>query len=395
LKVTNSQVRNNQIMKKQTGKKGVLLISSSFRPSIGGVQSYLDDLCEYLLSRDIRVFVVTCQPNTSKVRGKFIEKSENFLAIRLPLFGLKLLYFQRLKFLYENLVLFLGSLFVLLIHNRSISAVNGNGYAFYLRALKLFFPSKRFVLSTHNLYHFDKHSKMRNAIVRWVFSKVDRILTVSQQSKAELANIGLDAERITNFHCWVNQNKFRPMDKSRAKQRYEWSDKFIVLYVGRLVPEKGPGLLMQAADRVDKKITFAFIGDGPMAEELKEAALSRENAIFIGKIEYEELPVYLNASDVFVIPSQWDEPYGRVILEALCCGVPVIGTKRGGIPEIINDKVGILVSPPEKDVENISNAIEELYKDRQRLSNLSKNAIKQVNEKYSVKNAELIASSYN
>lgn len=376
-------------------KKGILIISASFSPSTGGVQTHLDDLCRYLISSGLRVFVVTCQPTVSKMKGRYIERSEDCLIIRLPLFGWKLLPHRRLKFLYEIITLFLGSFFLLLSYHRHIAAIHGHGIAFYLKALKFICPSKRIVLSTHNLYHFDGHSRIRNLIVRWALSSMDFILAVSEQSRGELIEAGIDPEKIAVFHQWVNHRKFKPIDKEQAKRDVGWENSFVVLFVGRFVPEKGAKLLMQVTGKVNRGITFAFIGDGPMAEELEREASSHNNVIFVGKIQNKKLPLYLNASDVLVIPSMWEDPRPRVILEALTCGLPVIATKRGGIPESMNNSVGILIDgPEEKYMESISRAVDELYEDREHLLLLSENAVKYANEKYSDKNAELIVKSY-
>lgn len=375
-------------------KKGIMIISASFRPSSGGVQTHLDDLCRYLIFSGFRVFVLTCRPTDANVKYKLIERSDELLIIRLPLIGWNLLYYVRLKSLYEMVVLYLGASIFLLMYYSSISVIHGHGFAYYLKPLKFMFPSKRVVLSTHNLFHFPNHSGIRNKMVVWLLSSMDFILAVSEQSKQELIGAGLDAARINIYHQWVDHDKFRPMDKDQAKKDVGWFSSFIVLFVGRFVPEKGAELLMHIAEKAEKGITFAFIGDGPMSEEIERSASLFDNVIFIGKIDNNNLPVYLNASDILVIPSQWEDPRPRIILEALSCGLPVIGTKRGGIPETLNDDVGVLVEPPEKDIDNISHAISELYNNQDKLSLLSRNAAKYANEKYGVKNAELILISY-
>jgi len=381
-------------MKYKSGKNAVLITSSSFLPSTGGVQTHLDDLCRYLRSANQKYFVVTCQPDNPKVRGKFIERSEYFLILRMPIFGKNALCLTRLKFFYENLLLFIGSFFILLRYHSQIRTVHGHGFAFCLKPLKLIFPSKKFLISTHNLYHFRKHGKIRNAIVRWALFSNDFILAVSQQSRNELIEAGFNSEKIMVFNQWVNQKKFKPLDKTFAKKQLGWQGRFIVLFVGRFEPEKGAGLFMQVADVVANEITFAFIGDGPMYEQIKHQASIRGNVIFVGKVKNEDIPFYLNAADILVVPSQWDDPRPRVILEALACGLPVIATNRGGIAETVNSGVGLLVSPPEKDVENISEAIEELYNNRDKLRCFSENAVALINEKYSLKNANLIVNSY-
>jgi glycosyltransferase involved in cell wall biosynthesis len=97
-------------------------------------------------------------------------------------------------------------------------------------------------------------------------------------------------------------------------------------------------------------------------------------------------------ADLLVIPSLYDEAFGKVIIEALSCGTPVIGSNRGEIPSVINESVGKIVEPT---VEGIKNAIEYFYSDRKALSMVTLNcrsyAEKYFSEKY---NIEKIIRSY-
>jgi len=83
-----------------------------------------------------------------------------------------------------------------------------------------------------------------------------------------------------------------------------------------------------------------------------------------------QLIPYYQAADILVVPSQYDEAFGKVVIEALSCGTPVIGTNRGAMPNIITASVGRVVEPT---VENIKREIEYLYYHPEVLSGLTKN----------------------
>jgi glycosyltransferase involved in cell wall biosynthesis len=206
-----------------------------------------------------------------------------------------------------------------------------------------------------------------------------------------LARIGIDEGKVQVYTYWVDQEVFRPLDRDGCKERLGWKGKFIVLFVGRFIRIKGAGLLIETAKQVDRRICFAFIGDGPLAEEIKGASLKSENILYVGKIDNKELSVYYNASDIVIVPSQYEEGFGRVILEALSCGTPVIASNRGGIPEAVDEVVGVLVEPT---VENLRRVIKELYHNRGKLERLANNCRRYAERNFSEENAHVIVRSY-
>ena len=108
-------------------------------------------------------------------------------------------------------------------------------------------------------------------------------------------------------------------------------------------------------------------------------------------MENEELPKYYNAADVTIVPSIHEEGFGRVILESLACGTPVIGSNRGAIPEAMDETVGELIDITS---ENINNSVENLYENSGKLRKLSQSAKTLVEKKYSGKNASKIIEHY-
>ena len=119
---------------------------------------------------------------------------------------------------------------------------------------------------------------------------------------------------------------------------------FLVGYVGRLVPEKGVDLLIQALAGLDATWRLAIVGGGPERDRLE--ALARhlglgDRVLFEGDISSTRIPAFYRALDVLVLPSRsrpnWVEQFGRVLIEAMACGVPVVGSDCGEIPSVIGD----------------------------------------------------------
>ena len=138
---------------------------------------------------------------------------------------------------------------------------------------------------------------------------------------------------------------------------------FIVLCPRRLVPEKGVYYLLKAIPKilvnVTKDVMFLFTGEGPLLPFLKTEAVRlgvRNNVIFTGNIPYESVLRYMSSSDLVVVPSSGEETLGIVILEAYALKKPVVGTRFGGIPQVVEEnRSGLLVQPA--NAEELADAI--------------------------------------
>ncbi|PJE69053.1 hypothetical protein COU96_01820, partial [Candidatus Shapirobacteria bacterium CG10_big_fil_rev_8_21_14_0_10_38_14] len=249
---------------------------------------------------------------------------------------------------------------------------------------------KKVVVSTHSIYHFPKAGFYRS-FASWIFRNADFSMGLSKQARAEILSLGIPKEKVGVFTYWVDQKLFAPMDKKKAKEKIGWEGKFVVLFIGRLIKVKGIRELLSAAKIMDKKITIAIAGDGPLAKKIEQASEERENIFFLGKIPNQELPFYYNAADLLIVPSTHEEGFGRVILEALSCGTPVIGARRGAIPEAMDETVGRLIQITPK---NIAKIIENLYQHPEVLTGLAENARRYAEKRFSEKNADLIIKSY-
>jgi spore coat protein SA len=130
----------------------------------------------------------------------------------------------------------------------------------------------------------------------------------------------------------------------------------VVLFVGRLIPEKGVSLLFDAWPAVRSAVPdacLAIVGGRTsyapeFADRVAERAARLEGVALVGPQPVGAMPCCFAAADVLVVPSQWEEPLGRVAYEAMAAGVPIVASRRGGIPEVVHDGVnGLLVDPPD------------------------------------------------
>ena len=371
----------------------VLQLTVHFSPNVGGVETHLVDLVYGLAKRNGEVFVLTYQPLVAKAHWKMIEKTKNLTILRLPWFPgffYKFLSSPTIEFLYLVPGLFFVTPVILLLKRQEVIHAHGlvAGFiaVFWGKLLQ-----KKVIISTHSLYSFP-NTGLYFLFVQWIFSHCDKVLCLSDQSVEEIKKLGVPSKNVKRFTYWIDLSIFSPTNKEKAKNQLGWQNKFIVLFVGRLVEIKGVRELLMASQKIPKNIFIAIVGEGPMAQEVQEAASKKNSKIlFLHKIQNEQLPLYYNGADILIVPSTHEEGFGRVILESIACGTPVIGSKRGAIPEAMNETVGKLIDITP---ENIAKAITSLEKDRSQLKKLSKSARTFAVKRYSDKNIEEIIKLY-
>jgi len=382
--------------------KGILVLTPFFSPNTGGVETHLDDLVEYLAKKSYQVYVLTYQPLMNNIQAQSIERKQNLEIRRIKWFRGNL--FSRfepypvLQFLYLVPRLLVATIGFMLKHKNDIDVIHAQGIsaAFVARIINFLFR-KRAVVSTHAVYGWlynMKPGSLFARIIKFIFNGFNRVLTLSDQSRNELIKIGVNPEKVVVYRYWINQDLFKPLDKNLSKKELSYEGKIVVLFVGRLIKCKGIMTLLDVTEKNkdNKSVAFVFIGEGPLSEKLVEAERLNKRILFLGRISNNNLPLYYNAADVVVMPSQYEEGYGRVLLEAFSCGVPVIAARRGGIAEVVNDSVGILIEPDE---EGISQALKVLFEDSTRLKALAENCRLHAEKVCGFNNALVIEEAYN
>ena len=378
------------------GGNKILILTPFFRPNIGGVESYLDDLCEYLRMHDHTVHVLTYQPLTAMIKAPALEKSENLQIHRISWFGHNLFHklepYPVLEFLYLTPYFFIRTFLFMLKYSKDIDVIHAQGLnAAFVGKFTAKIFRKRSIMSTCAVYNFQKGSFFAK-VVKWTLSGYDKILALANFSKRELLDIGLPEDKVDTYYLWVDQDKYVPADKKQIKAKLSFKDEFVVLFVGRFIKLKGADIILDIAAKIQKNIKFVFIGDeGPLLESIEKEAKLSKNVMIVKGIRGQELIPYFQGADIFVIPSQYDEAFGKVIIESLSCGTPVIGSKRGAIPDILNESVGRIVVADEG---NIKNAIEYLYDNRAELAKLTANCRSYAQKNFNISNIESIKKHY-
>jgi glycosyltransferase involved in cell wall biosynthesis len=183
----------------------------------------------------------------------------------------------------------------------------------------------------------------------------------------------------------VDPSFFRKHDVDELKKSLGIKN-FCVGFLGRFVEEKGLLLLLQACSKIKEKIDILLVGDGPLKAKLIEETdrlnLS-SNLKIVPPIMNDQVVPYINCLDVLVLPSYeietWREQFGHILIEAMACSVPVIGSSSGEIPNVIGD-AGLIFE--EKNVDDLKEKIELLMNNKNLALELARKGLERVKEKY-------------
>ncbi|MEM2179019.1 MAG: glycosyltransferase family 4 protein [Candidatus Methanomethylicaceae archaeon] len=193
--------------------------------------------------------------------------------------------------------------------------------------------------------------------LRYIVNKQCDVFRVpSLTAKWKLIREGVKNEKIHYIPACVNTKRFNPYLKKDLKEKLGIEDKIVILYIGRLIQQKGLECLIKAFARVlqeNLQIFLIIVGEGPLKNTLKSLVNELKignNIIFLGAIPYDQIHEIHAISDITVLPSiptkNWMEQFGYVLIEAMACGKPIVASRSGAIPEIVIDnETGFLVEP--------------------------------------------------
>ena len=190
--------------------------------------------------------------------------------------------------------------------------------------------------------------RLSSDIEKRAYLSADAVIAVSAGMRADILSAypEIDPSRVVVVHNGIDATTWKPTQDQAVLDRYCIdSTKRSVVFVGRITRQKGLPYLLKAAELLDQEVQLILCAGAPDTQEIMDEVRSlvarlqkvREGVIWVEEhLPQNELSAVLSQSTVFVCPSIY-EPLGIVNLEAMACGIPVVGTATGGIPEVIAD----------------------------------------------------------
>lgn len=221
-------------------------------------------------------------------------------------------------------------------------------------------------------------TELRSESERELLSTADLIVATTKKEERDLVEL-YDASpaKIAIIPCGVDMEMFRPHPKDWARLALGLNASRIILYVGRLEPEKGLDLLLDAVALMKDRdgLTVLILGGGDQDGEEKERLGQRchelgisENVRLHDAVEHRQMPIYYNAADVCVLPSCY-ETFGLATLEAMACGIPVIACRVGVMAELAGHEGTIVLE--ERSPEALATILSKTLQDTVFLENMA------------------------
>jgi len=311
----------------------ILLYSSVFYPSIGGIETVSETLADNFARLGENITVVTETASTG-------NKLFSYPVVRQPSFRKRIALIRQADIVYSNgasVALFfyaklLGKPFVWTHGGYQLTCIDGLGWD-----------------------NGTASPLSPKASVRYYLKKKGLLFTLKEAAKLYVRRIiGSMVHKNIAATQWIAYRQplkkqvviYNPFPLSRFKNAVvTTSDKYDFLYVGRLVSEKGVATLLKAFKLLTdienyRQKTLLIVGDGTWRNQLESlaASLQIDNRVkFVGRQTGDELLSYISKAEIAIVPSEWEEPMGGVALELMAAGKVLIVSKNGGLAECIGD----------------------------------------------------------
>ena len=374
---------------RNTGEqKRFVCFSTHYLPNLGGVEFFTKNLCDELARQGFEVLIV-CEDPADETSNDYheCESGGSVRVLRLDSWGWRRVPFVRWS-----------------AHTRrclddikqnppDYALINTRFYGLSQLAARLM---NQMGIRPVLLDHGTDYVRLPNPVITQLIAAAEHLRTallkryqidfygVSKGSSRWLSHFGISScGQINNA---IDADAFVAQSSGRDF-RGECGlgpDCLCVVFAGRLLEEKGVGLIVQAARELvdDPSIHFFIAGSGPMEPDIAAAAAELGNLTFTGRLDHGDLSALLVTSDVFCLPTSYGEGLPTSLLEAAACSEALMSTACGGVDEIIpSPEYGIVLTTP--DVQEIVRDLHDLASDAQRLADLKNAAATHVRKRFS------------
>lgn len=314
----------------------IAILISQFLPKwVGGTEIATYHIAKKLSKKGHEVHVIT------SLDGAFLKREclEGFIVHRVRIYKIRLI----------GILIYYANVFKVLVKIGPDIAISQSIFSSF-PALILKCLAKPYVVWGRGTdVYLNLENKFWNFLGFFVLKKANAVVALTNDMRKRLTAIrGNDVYVIGNG---VTLEKFEIKKEDARKMLGVNDEQFVIMCIANLRPEKGINFLITSIKKVltyDKRALLLLVGSGSMLCELKNLVKTLnldENVHFLGKIDNNVIPLYLSAADIFVLPSL-SEGLPNALLEAMAAGLPIIATRVGGIPYVVEDgKNGLLVNP--------------------------------------------------
>ncbi|KAI5821392.1 phosphatidylinositol N-acetylglucosaminyltransferase gpi3 subunit [Pyronema omphalodes] len=322
----------------------IAMVSDFFYPQPGGVESHIYQLASKLSDRGHKVIIITHQYDTRS-------------GVRYLTNGLKVYYVPFFVIYRESTMPTVFSFFPIfrqIVIREKIQIVHGHASLssmcheaiLHARTMGL-----RTCFTDHSLFGFaDAASILTNKLMKFTLSDIDHVICVSHTCKENtVLRASLDPINVSVIPNAVVAENFKPDPTAASK------DHITIVVISRLFYNKGTDLLVAAIPRICEihpTVHFLIAGNGPKAIDLQqmiEKHMLQDRVELLGPIRHEEVRDVMVRGHIYLHPSL-TEAFGTVLVEAASCGLYVVCTEVGGIPEVLPSWMTVFARPEEDDV---------------------------------------------
>jgi len=330
----------------------VLMVTPGYYPIVGGTESMVK-----ILSTELNRTGVTTDILTFNMDKKWSPKWSNKIEIidNLKIYriaGLKWFPVPSSRFNMDiNLI---PGRFTQILKQYDIIHYHELEYSFPLFSLMINKPK---ILHLHGIFFNILKKYPINRMI--LLHAADYYFAINKKMIPELIELGIPKDRIYYFPNFIDTKFFIPSKEKIFNT---------ILFVGRIIPEKGLNILLKSLEKIHNKVHLFIIGPQDFSSVFFQNIINlieienqrgKHKITYLGTFEQRDLISWYQKSSILVLPSVGEEAFGIVILEALACGTPVIATNVGGVPEAFEDgKNGILV--PANNAKKLGEAIDYL-----------------------------------
>ena len=234
-----------------------------------------------------------------------------------------------------------------------------------------------------------ENSPLFRWLIKFSLKNCNNAIAVSGDLGEKIRSLGIDQDKIVVLRNGVNINRFKPLRNNELRKYYKIKENdILILFVGYLDTFKGIFELIDVFYKIKQEhnnIKLMIIGTGPKKHEIENKVLAsdlKNSVIFTGNLKPDEMHRYYQAADIFTLPS-YTEGLPLAILEAMSCGIPVIASDIGGIPEIIkNNENGFIIPPKNRKI--LKDRLMILINNAELREKFGRNSIEIIKEEFSI-----------